>query len=144
MQRRTFFRSFLGLAPAAAIAAPAKPERVMARADIPRCRCGYQLLIKGAWVEDGYPAPVPRGASRVEFMTCTNRLCDLYGKPFALPQVAIEAADPLAVRYVEQAERRAIAEKEAAERKWRERACKKCRREHHTAMSCTCPSPSID
>jgi hypothetical protein len=119
MQRRTFFRSLLG-APAAAIAAPAKPEPVIARGAYPTCECGY------AYVRHVLDPFRPKGSSRPveEYIECLNPNCRHFRKALAMPTVAMESADPELVRTIAAQERdarrdweRMQAEKEEANRR---------------------------
>jgi hypothetical protein len=138
MKRRLFFRALIGAsAPAAAVAMPAAAKPVvMARAKMPACECGFQFVREKLFTDDdcaegkraglfggrtmihqdGIPADNP--TPTYEYMYCDNRRCRHFGVPFALPRIALEPADPEAVRRIAEAKAEARTLEERQRRDW--------------------------
>jgi hypothetical protein len=105
MDRRLFFRALVGSAPAAALAAPKKPEPTVAyHLCIPLCECGFQFMVRKAYTPaddwngergglfgGGIVADNPTPTK--EYMVCDNRKCRHYEVAFSIPTVQLERAD---------------------------------------------------
>jgi hypothetical protein len=147
MNRRLFFRSLIGGAASGAAAAevPAakpEPERILARAPIPRCVCGFEFMVVSAWTPDDWHDGARGGMFESgiladnptpgqQYMTCQNLRCSLHGKAFLLPTVEIVPAPPSLKRTVDKAIE--------AERT----VCAGCRRLHHPLEACFAPGSVV-